>query len=112
MSSKIEKEIESLRREIDHHNELYYQKAEPEISDYEFDMLLENLKKLEAEHPELITPDSPTRRVGGKAEVPVAFSEAESGRSFPGGESADRALTGGTPLVNFPAPHGGHSSVG
>ena len=68
MSSKIEKEIESLRREIEHHNELYYQKAEPEISDYEFDMLLENLKKLEAEHPELITPDSPTQRVGGKAE--------------------------------------------
>jgi DNA ligase (NAD+) len=68
MSSKIEKEIAALRKEIDRHNELYYQKAEPEISDYEFDMLLENLKKLEAEHPELITPDSPTQRVGGKAD--------------------------------------------
>ena len=68
MSSKIEKEIVKLRREIDRHNELYYQKAEPDISDYEFDMLLENLKKLEAEHPELVTPDSPTQRVGGKAD--------------------------------------------
>ena len=68
MSSKIEKEIGSLRREIDRHNELYYQKAQPEISDYEFDLLLEKLKKLEAENPELITPDSPTQRVGGKAD--------------------------------------------
>lgn len=64
----IEKEIEKLRSEIEHHNELYYQKSEPEISDYEFDQLLEKLKKLEEEHPELITPDSPTQRVGGKAE--------------------------------------------
>ena len=68
MSSKVEKEIARLRKEIDRHNELYYQKAEPEISDYEFDMLLEELKKLEADHPELITPDSPTQRVGGKAD--------------------------------------------
>lgn len=68
MSSKLEKEIETLRAEIEHHNELYYQKAEPEISDFEFDMLLERLQALEAENPELITPDSPTQRVGGKAD--------------------------------------------
>lgn len=68
MSSKVEKEIETLRAEIEHHNELYYQKAEPEISDLEFDMLLERLRALEAENPELITPDSPTQRVGGKAD--------------------------------------------
>lgn len=61
-------EIEDLRAEIERHNELYYQKAEPEISDHEFDQLLERLKALEAEHPELITPDSPTQRVGGKAD--------------------------------------------
>src|SRR5436190_7644405 len=60
-------EIESLRAEIERHNGLYYQKAEPEISDFEFDQLLERLKALETEHPELITPDSPTQRVGGKA---------------------------------------------
>jgi DNA ligase (NAD+) len=63
-----QKEIESLRAEIERHNDLYYQKNEPEISDYEFDQLLERLKALEAEHPELITPDSPTQRIGGKAE--------------------------------------------
>ena len=67
MSKSIEKELTGLRKEIERHNELYYQKAEPEISDYEFDMLLERLRALEAEHPELITPDSPTLRVGGKA---------------------------------------------
>lgn len=68
MSSKLEKEIASLRAEIERHNELYYQKAEPEISDYEFDMMLERLRALETEHPEMITPDSPTQRVGGKAD--------------------------------------------
>ena len=63
----IKTEIDDLRREIERHNDLYYQKAEPEISDFEFDQLLERLKTLEAAHPELITPDSPTQRVGGKA---------------------------------------------
>ncbi|MEQ1765097.1 MAG: NAD-dependent DNA ligase LigA, partial [Pyrinomonadaceae bacterium] len=61
-------EIDKLRKDIERHNELYYQKAEPEISDYEFDMLLERLRALENENPELITPDSPTQRVGGKAD--------------------------------------------
>lgn len=60
-------EILSLRAEIERHNELYYQNAEPEVSDFEFDQLLERLKKLEEENPELITPDSPTQRIGGKA---------------------------------------------
>ena len=60
-------EIKKLRSEIDRHSDLYYQKAEPEISDYEFDQMLERLKTIEAEHPELVTPDSPTQRVGGKA---------------------------------------------
>jgi DNA ligase (NAD+) len=64
----VKDEIEALRREIERHNELYYQKAEPEISDFEFDQLLEKLRKLEAENPDLITPDSPTQRVGGKAD--------------------------------------------
>ncbi|MBK9215453.1 MAG: NAD-dependent DNA ligase LigA [Chloracidobacterium sp.] len=68
MTPNVNKEIEQLRAEIERHNELYYQKAEPEISDFEFDQLLERLKALEAEHPKLITPDSPTQRVGGKAD--------------------------------------------
>jgi DNA ligase (NAD+) len=62
-----EQEIKNLRLEIERHNELYYQKSEPEISDFEFDQLLERLRYLEAENPSLITPDSPTQRVGGKA---------------------------------------------
>ena len=65
---KIESEIEILRAEINRHNELYYQKAAPEIADAEFDALLARLKTLEEENPELITPDSPTQRVGGRAE--------------------------------------------
>jgi DNA ligase (NAD+) len=54
-----------LRDLINHHNHCYYILAKPEISDREFDRLLEELQKLEAEHPELVTPDSPTQRVGG-----------------------------------------------
>ncbi|HEY8563842.1 MAG TPA: NAD-dependent DNA ligase LigA [Pyrinomonadaceae bacterium] len=66
--NSVQTEIENLRAEIDRHNELYYQKNAPEIADYEFDKLLERLKELEAENPDLITPDSPTQRVGGRAE--------------------------------------------
>src|SRR5271166_4691623 len=60
------KKIESLREKIRHHEYLYYVLDDPEISDAEFDKLMRALKGLEAEHPELITADSPTQRVGGK----------------------------------------------
>ncbi|CAN5228786.1 NAD-dependent DNA ligase LigA [soil metagenome] len=66
--NNIKLEIENLRAEINRHNELYYQQNAPEIADFEFDKLLERLKKLEEENPELITPDSPTQKVGGRAE--------------------------------------------
>ncbi|HEU4711147.1 MAG TPA: NAD-dependent DNA ligase LigA [Pyrinomonadaceae bacterium] len=59
-------EIEKLRDEIRHHDDLYYVNDSPEISDREYDLLLEKLKQLEEQHPELITPDSPTQRVGGR----------------------------------------------
>jgi DNA ligase (NAD+) len=62
----VERELARLREEIDRHNRLYYVEAAPEISDREFDRLLKRLEELEAEHPELITPDSPTQRVGGE----------------------------------------------
>ena len=61
-----EKKIEALRDKIRHHEYRYYVLDDPEISDAEFDQLMNELKKLEADHPELITPDSPTQRVGGK----------------------------------------------
>jgi len=62
----IEKKIDSLRDKLRHHEYLYYVLDQPEISDQEFDRLMQQLKDLEAEHPDLITPDSPTQRVGGK----------------------------------------------
>src|SRR5438132_9777413 len=66
MCAKLQNEIERLREDIRHHEYRYYVLDDPEISDAEFDRLMNQLKKLEAEHPELITPDSPTQRVGGK----------------------------------------------
>src|SRR5580693_5202304 len=62
----IEKKIEALREKIRHHEYLYYVLDNPEISDAEFDQFMIELKKIESEHPDLITPDSPTQRVGGK----------------------------------------------
>lgn len=62
----IETKIEELRDHIRHHEYRYFVLDDPEISDFDFDKLVERLKKLESEHPELITTDSPTQRVGGK----------------------------------------------
>src|SRR5436305_9666541 len=59
-------EVENLRDEIRRHEHLYYVLDAPEVPDAEFDRLMQQLKKIEAEHPELVTPDSPTQRVGGK----------------------------------------------
>lgn len=67
-----QKEIIKLRREIEKYAKLYYVYDNPAISDYEYDQLMQQLKVMEAEHPELITPDSPTQRVGG-----VALSQFE-----------------------------------
>ena len=60
------KRAEALREEIRRHEELYYVQAAPEISDAAFDALMNGLKAVEAAHPELLTPDSPTQRVGGR----------------------------------------------
>ncbi|MFA5450638.1 MAG: NAD-dependent DNA ligase LigA, partial [Dehalococcoidales bacterium] len=62
----IKAEIEHLRSEINRHNHLYYVEDNPEISDAEYDLLMQRLVKLEKDHPELVTPDSPTQRVGAK----------------------------------------------
>jgi DNA ligase (NAD+) len=61
----IEQRVVELRRQIEHHNRLYYVDAAPEITDREFDRLMSELQKLERDHPALATPDSPTQRVGG-----------------------------------------------
>jgi DNA ligase (NAD+) len=65
-SPAIKRKIEALREKIRHHEYLYYVLDNPELTDAQFDKLMNELKRLEAEHPELITPDSPTQRVGGK----------------------------------------------
>ena len=63
--SDIEKEIEALREEIREHDYKYYVLARPTISDYQYDQLMARLIKLEKDRLELVTPDSPTQRVGG-----------------------------------------------
>ncbi|MCX8131753.1 MAG: NAD-dependent DNA ligase LigA [Clostridia bacterium] len=64
--SSIGKRIEELRELLNHYNYKYYVEDAPEINDFEYDILYRELENLEAENPELITPDSPTQRVGGK----------------------------------------------
>ena len=61
----IQEEIKALRESIDRHGKLYYEEDAPVISDYEYDALTRRLRELEAQRPELVTPDSPTQRVGG-----------------------------------------------
>ncbi|MCK5243516.1 NAD-dependent DNA ligase LigA [bacterium] len=64
---KVKKEIAHLRQELNRHNRLYYVLTEPEISDQAYDELYTRLRELEAQHPKLVTEDSPTQRVGGEA---------------------------------------------
>lgn len=64
--SDIQRELEKLREEIRYHEHRYYVLDDPEISDVKFDELVHRLQKMEQEHPELVTPDSPTQRVGGQ----------------------------------------------
>lgn len=63
----VKQEIEKLRSEINYHNDRYYNQDNPEISDYEYDQLMLRLRKLEEEHPEYATSDSPTVKIGGVA---------------------------------------------
>ena len=63
----VQQEILSLREQLRHHNKKYYDEDAPEISDYEYDQLQRRLRALEAQHPELQDPNSPTQRVGGTA---------------------------------------------
>ena len=84
-------ELESLREEIRHHEYRYYVLDDPEITDAEFDRLMNQLKKLEAEQPRLVTPDSPTQRVGGKpregfVKVPHSVSMLSLDNAYDEGE--------------------------
>src|SRR5437762_74047 len=66
MSTAPEQRLKELRDAIRHHEERYYIHNDPAISDEEFDRLLHELERLEAEYPDLVTPDSPTQRVAGR----------------------------------------------
>ena len=74
---QVKSRVEALRKQIAHHNYRYYVLDDPEITDAEFDALMRQLESLEAQHPDLITPDSPTQRVGGAPSE--AFAEVEHG---------------------------------
>ena len=65
-NQSLQQELANLRKEINYHNYLYNTLDQPAISDFEYDQLFNRLKEIEARHPELITPDSPTQRVGSK----------------------------------------------
>jgi DNA ligase (NAD+) len=65
-SKDLQTTIDKLRDKIRYHEHRYYVLDDPEVSDADFDALMNDLKRIEHEHPELITPDSPTQRVGGK----------------------------------------------
>lgn len=64
----VKNKIEQLRKQIDYHSNRYYNEDAPEIEDYEYDMMMRELQSLEENYPEYKTPDSPTQRVGGKAD--------------------------------------------
>src|SRR5579864_2206652 len=66
MSKDVSRQVEDLREKLRHHEYLYYVLDAPEISDAQYDGMMRELDALEKAHPELITPDSPTQRVGGK----------------------------------------------
>lgn len=78
VAKDITKKIDLLREQIRHHEYRYFVLDDPEISDQKFDQLTAQLKQLEAEHPELITPDSPTQRVGGKPREGFAKAQHSS----------------------------------
>ena len=79
MAKDIAKELNQLRAEIRYHEHRYYVLDDPEISDFEFDQLMHRLQELERQHPKLITPDSPSQRVGGQpaAEFPKVRHSAQ-----------------------------------
>ena len=67
MNENIKQRVEELTEQLNYHNRKYYVDDNPEISDFEFDALLNELEQLENEYPELKNPNSPTMRVGGEA---------------------------------------------
>ncbi|MCK9530303.1 MAG: NAD-dependent DNA ligase LigA [Gammaproteobacteria bacterium] len=114
----IARRIDELRAQIRHHDHLYYVLDAPEIPDAEYDRLFRELQALEQQHPELITPESPTQRVGGQPlaafapvrhAVPMLSIETETDTSAAGARAFDQRvrralrLDGGAPPVEYVA---------
>ena len=84
--------IDELRKQIEYHSNRYYNEDNPEISDYEFDQMMQELKRLEQEHPQYASGDSPTQKVGGgegkapgrRLSSPQCADVKPSGRVFKG----------------------------
>jgi len=103
------KKIEKLRDELRHHEHLYYVLDAPEITDAEYDALMNELKRLEADHPALLTPDSPTQRVGGKpaegfkkaphSRPMLSLDNAYSAEELTAWDARVRELAGGLPVA-------------
>ena len=72
---RVLKQVEALRKELNRHNHLYYVLDQPEISDGQYDSIIQQLRKIEGENPELITLDSPTQRIGD--EPSKGFDQAD-----------------------------------
>src|SRR5574340_1493098 len=117
-SPEVRARVTALRREIERHNSAYYVLDQPPIPDAEYDRLFRELQALEAEHPELVTPDSPTRRVGGKPldefpkvrhAVPMLSirtetdTEASGAHAFDARVRKELGLTEGAPRVEYAA---------
>ena len=88
----FKEEAAELRKKIEYHNYLYYNKDDPEISDFDYDNLLRELIKLEEQHPELITKDSPTQKVGGSAPAKVETKVKKETSPTPLEQHYDRNL--------------------
>src|SRR3954465_14313123 len=108
MKNSLGKRVEELRRQLEHHEYLYYVLDQPEISDTEFDRLMRELRALEEAHPEVRSPDSPTQRVGGKpregfVKVPhsspmLSLDNALNEQELREFDARLRALLGGEPF--------------
>src|ERR1039457_5988333 len=102
------KRVEELRAGLRRHEHLYYVMDAPVISDAEYDALMNELKRLETEHPELLTPDSPTQRVGGKpadgfkkvrhSRPMLSLDNADSPEELRDGDRRVRELSGNLPV--------------
>lgn len=101
LAAEISQRAKSLRDQLNHHNYRYYVLDDPEIPDVEYDRLFRELQALEVQHPELLTPDSPTQRVGGKAldafspvrhAVPMLSIETESDATPAGARNFDQKV--------------------